>query len=206
MFSDPIMFIAWLIAIMFALTIHEFSHALAAKLLGDDTAERMGRLSLNPMAHVDPMGLVLLVLVGFGWGKPVPVNPNNFKNPRRDDALVGLAGPFSNFLTTIFFTIIVIAMIVTNIGSDFIIRTFSYISMISASLMIFNLLPIPPLDGSHFFLNYLPDRFWKLKEILQTQGPMILLGLLIIDRIFNGIVFGSLFNFVIRSVFFFLPH
>src|SRR3990167_7168759 len=101
--ESPILFIILLLSLILCITVHEFAHAYAASKLGDPTAKAMGRLTLNPLKHLDPVGTLLLIFAGFGWGKPVPYNPNYFKNPKRDSALVSLAGPASNFLFAIIF-------------------------------------------------------------------------------------------------------
>src|SRR3989344_8967020 len=97
-FSNPVLFFVYLIALLVAIAVHEFSHALAADYLGDPTARLAGRLKLNPLVHIDGMGLLFLLLFGFGWGKPVGFDPFNLKNPRKDAAIISLAGPFSNFI------------------------------------------------------------------------------------------------------------
>ncbi len=103
LFSQPMLFVAWLIAIIFALTIHEFAHAYAAEKQGDPTAKLMGRLSLNPLVHIDTVGFLMLILAGFGWGKPVPVNPFYLKNKKWGDAIVSFFGPLSNFISAFVF-------------------------------------------------------------------------------------------------------
>jgi Zn-dependent protease len=98
LFQNPQFFVLVAVALIASISIHEFSHAFASNVLGDSTAKNMGRLTINPKAHLDPMGTVFLLLVGFGWGRPVPFNPMNLKNPKRDSALISLAGPLSNFI------------------------------------------------------------------------------------------------------------
>jgi Zn-dependent protease len=144
-----------LLGLIISITIHEFSHALAADKLGDPTPRSYGRLTLNPLAHADPIGTFLLPLFSalshiptIGWAKPVPIDPYNFSNPRRDEILVALAGPGSNFIFAI-----IIALVNNFIFPNLI---FSYLVLINLSLGIFNLIPIPPLDGSKIFLNLLP--------------------------------------------------
>ena len=105
LFSQPVLFIAWIAAILVALSVHEFSHALAGTVLGDNTAKNMGRLTLNPLAHLDMIGTLMLLIVGFGWGKPVPFNPFNLKYPKWGPAIVALAGPFANLICVVIFVI-----------------------------------------------------------------------------------------------------
>ena len=107
LFQNPIIALSFIIALLIGLTIHEASHAISANKLGDDTAKLMGRASFNPLVHLDLFGTLFLFIVGFGWGKPVPVNPNKFKNPVRDEIIVSLTGPFSNILIALIFGLIV---------------------------------------------------------------------------------------------------
>ena len=140
--------------ILIGLSVHEFGHAKAAQLCGDRTSEAMGRVSLDPRAHVDPVGLLMLLIVGFGWGKPVIVDPRNYRSPRRDSIIVGLAGVFNNLITALIFAFVyrfaVQLFPVSFRASTFgqvIITLLLQIVVINLSLMLFNLLPIPPLDG-----------------------------------------------------------
>ncbi|OIO45414.1 MAG: hypothetical protein AUJ24_00670 [Parcubacteria group bacterium CG1_02_36_42] len=167
LFTDPLLFLIIGIGILLALSIHEYSHAQMADFLGDPTAKYQGRLTINPLAHLDLFGTLLLFLFGFGWGKPVPFNPYNLRNPKQGEFLVGLAGPLSNFLTAVI--------------SGFIFRFFPFLTnspfliyfvWINIILAVFNLLPIPPLDGSHVFLNILP---FSLKKIILSIGPLSLI-------------------------------
>ena len=165
-----------LIALILAITIHEFSHALVADKLGDPTPRANGRLSLNPMAHADPIGTILLPLLSaftgiptIGWAKPVPIDPFNFQHPKRDEIIVSLAGPASNFL---------LAIIVSIVANIFHIQSvFIYILvLINISLAIFNLIPIPPLDGSHLLLNLLPpESSVQWGEALNRYGFILLI-------------------------------
>lgn len=142
-------------AILIGISIHEYGHALAAVKLGDDTPIYQGRLTLNPLKHLDFLGFMCLLLFGFGWAKPVMINPRNFKNPRRDDIIVSLAGVVMNLITAIVFTIILKLIVTnfrsqmsTNVGQYLIVMIYSVVQ-INIVLMIFNLIPIPPLDGHH---------------------------------------------------------
>jgi len=140
--------------IVLAITVHEFVHAWSANYLGDPTARYAGRLTLNPIAHLDLVGSIMLVLVGFGWGKPVPINPNNFQNPRLGSALTSIAGPISNLAFALVLGFIYKLPI--SYGS-FWSTIILYAILINLILMIFNLIPIPPLDGSKFFALFFPQ-------------------------------------------------
>jgi Zn-dependent protease len=186
----------FLLALLIAITVHEFSHAFIAFQLGDPTAKYMGRVSLNPIVHLDPLGTVMMLFmaisgVGFGWGKPVPVNPNNLRNgPIVGEAIVSVAGPLSNLLTAAIAAlplrlyimhILPTSMMPGNLKM-FLVAVFT----VSISLAVFNLLPISPMDGYHFWLGLLHEipsdatrRLWfaLASGPFQTYGPMILLVL-----------------------------
>lgn len=153
-------------AVLLAITVHEFGHALAAYKLGDDTPLRQGRLSLNPFDHVDPLGLAMLLFAHIGWGKPVQIDPRNYNrniSVEKADAIVSFAGPLMNFITAIIFALIYCAIIkfagtaflMSNIGG-IIIAIVAYIVTMNIGLGVFNLIPLPPLDGSKIFLPILP--------------------------------------------------
>ncbi|MBQ6704032.1 MAG: site-2 protease family protein, partial [Clostridia bacterium] len=146
-------------AILVALAFHEWAHARAAYSLGDPTAFNFGRMTLNPLAHIDPWGFVMLALFRFGWAKPVPINPRNFKNPRRDEIIVGLAGVFTNLLLA-FAAMGVFYGIAATVGlrNAALNTVIYYFYFINLSLCVFNLLPIPPLDGYQVFSCLLARR------------------------------------------------
>lgn len=200
--AQPLLAIITLLGIIYALTIHEFSHALAAALLGDNTAKDSGRLSLNPLTHIDFVGFLMLLFVGFGWGKPVPFNPNNLKNQKWDSAIIAFAGPLSNIISFfIFIGIFKYLIPFLNLSpSDLLIDFLSYLVIINIILAIFNLIPIPPLDGSKILFAVLPDRFENFKISLEQNGPYILIGLLILDNLFNLGIFSNLFNWIIGLI------
>ena len=162
--------------IIIAMVIHEWAHARVAYALGDYTPKLDGRLTLNPAAHIDILGLLMLFVVHFGWAKPVRINPNNFRNPRRDDILVSLAGPFSN-LVMAFVTLIVLLLLV-KIGvplSDGAYSVLQLIMIININFAIFNMLPIPPLDGSQVLRNLLPYRGAYYFSYIERYSFLILI-------------------------------
>ncbi len=194
LFQEPLNFLVWILAVIVALTIHEFAHAYSAYAFGDDTARRFGRITLNPLAHLDPIGFIMLVFIGFGWAKPVQIDPLRLKNPRVSSALVALAGPLANLLGIIVFGI-ALKILAPILGPANLLVNFLFmLVVIDTILMIFNLIPIPPLDGSHILFSLLPDRFDRFKEQLMINGPFVLLALILIDN-FTGIsIFGRLFS------------
>lgn len=203
---DPIFLIVNFIAFFLALTVHEFSHAMSAYYLGDRTAEHAGRLTLNPLAHIDLFGTVLLPLIlilssagfVFGWAKPVPVNYYNLKDQRWGPALVSLAGPAANLIFCIV-SIILFRLITqySSLGPTNLLVNFVYmLILVNLVLMIFNLIPIPPLDGSKLLFAVLPAKFDNFKEILERNGLIILLILIIFGDKFLGYIFSFFFNLV----------
>ncbi|MHB8840910.1 MAG: site-2 protease family protein [Candidatus Aquicultor sp.] len=166
-----------IISIITAFTIHEFAHAATAYLLGDSTARNQGRLTLNPIVHLDIIGSIMILLAGFGWAKPVEVNPHNFKNPKRDDLLVSLAGPASNFLLA--FVLAKLYFFSIPESYDGLLSTAIYINMV---LAIFNLLPIPPLDGSRIIPSLLPASAQNTWATFEQYSMVIFIAL-----IFSGV-------------------
>lgn len=175
--------LSFLIAILVGLTIHEFAHAFVANYLGDPTAKYAGRLSLNPIRHLDPVGTIVLIImifsplhIGFGWGKPVPVNPYNLKH-RYGELLVSLAGPFSNFLLAIFIILIFAILppaLTLNWSPEFFFL-FGATILVNIMLGIFNLLPIPPLDGSKVLLELIPQGQNEMRAVLEKYGFLLLI-------------------------------
>ena len=165
--------------IVIAMVIHEFSHARIAYALGDYTPKMQGRLTLNPAAHVDPIGLLMLFVVHFGWAKPVQINPNNFSNPRRDDILVSLAGPASNLVTAFVTLIIFVLLLKFHVGlSEGALVVLNLIIIYNINFAIFNMLPIPPLDGSHILRNLLPYELARQYEMLERYSFIFLIIIL----------------------------
>ena len=175
-------------ALIFSLCVHECAHGFVAYYYGDETAYRMGRLTLNPLKHMDPIGTAMLLIAGFGYAKPVPVNPNNLKNPNKDMIKIAAAGPLSNFLLALI-PCVVFKLIAFNMLPIAIIKFLLLFFTINIFLGIFNLLPIFPLDGGQIFNNVMYKRSPDAVQFLQTNGMYILLGIIIIGRISN-------FNFI----------
>ena len=168
--------VAGLPGLIIAMTVHEFSHAATAVALGDPTPKMQGRLTLNPTAHVDPIGLLMLFLVRFGWARPVMINPYNFKHPRRDDILVSLAGPAAN-LVTAFITLTVMVLLVkfgVNITPGMG-TVFSLILIYNINFAIFNMIPVPPLDGSKVLIQLLPYELARKLQELERYSFLILI-------------------------------
>ncbi len=142
--------------------VHEFAHAFVATKLGDDTPRLSGRLNLNPMSHIDPLGAVMILLVGFGYAKPVPVNPRNFKNPKGGMALTALAGPAANILMAMVFMLFMnlTALASANILTSAVFQFFLFAASINVGLAVFNLIPIPPLDGSRVLQLLIPNKYY----------------------------------------------
>ena len=199
--QDPKLALYLVIAILVALTFHEFAHAWTSRYFGDPTPELLGRVTLNPLAHLDLMGTIFLLLVGFGWGKPVPFNPNNFKNPKRDTVLTAISGPLMNLVLAIIFSIPF--RIGTLVGIDFFStafgQLFSLIIQINIILGIFNLIPIPPLDGSKILYLFVPR---NTIMFLERYGITILF-ILIIMSYFGGF---DIFSAIIAKPAIYLMH
>lgn len=185
--ADPLAFLQSLVlkipALLLAVTLHEVAHGWVADRLGDHTARLAGRLTLNPLPHIDPFGALAFILAGFGWARPVPVNARNLRHPVRDMALVGLAGPAANFIVA--FVALVLLELVARGGAAvpfvgvplFGVLRWAY--LYNLALGIFNLIPLPPLDGGHFLPYLLPRGSWSFLRQLEQYGPILLLLLVV---------------------------
>jgi Zn-dependent protease len=181
--DDPLQFVVFLIAVIAAIAFHEFSHAAVATLQGDNTARSQGRLTLNPITHLDPLGSIAIVLAGFGWGRPVPVTPSNLRNRRFGGIMVGLAGPVSNFalaLAAVVAVRLAYPFADTTFDVPFSLRLLSMLVTMNVILGVFNLLPIPPLDGSSLLSLVLPPSRQGVLRFLDQYGIFLILGLLIL--------------------------
>ena len=193
-------------ASLLCITFHETCHGFVAYLLGDQTAKRMGRLTLNPLKHVDLLGLIVMAVAHFGWAKPVPVDMRNFKNPKTGMALTALAGPLSNVLLAYFAILLQCALLAVDLRYHpaFLspIQTFlSYVYLISAGLAVFNIFPIPPLDGSKVLFSFLPDRLYAKLMKIERYGMLLLAALLLTHVLDGPLVFlrEGLLNFLISA-------
>jgi len=184
--------------ILLALTFHECAHAYVAHLYGDDTAQKSGRLSMNPLRHLDPLGTIMIFLVQFGWAKPVPVNPYNLRNPKKDMLWISAAGPLSNMLLALvsgllfrLFSDLALTAERDSVAGLLVLMVFLSLK-INLALAIFNVLPIAPLDGSKILYGILPPQFGKMIFALDRYGPFILLGLIIFSRAAGVSILGRL--------------
>ena len=183
------MLLARVVIILLILPLHEFAHGWMARRFGDDTAEANGRLTLNPLMHLDPLGSVLLLFTGFGWAKPVPINPARMNNPRKGIIWTSLAGPFSNLLAALLGVILLqveFPFYAANAGSAVLLAIHYFLSgfvTVNISLAVFNLIPIPPFDGSRIALAFLPDRIYF--GIMRYERQ-IMFGLLIVMLVLSN--------------------
>ena len=173
---------ASLAVIFLTMPIHEYAHALIGTKLGDPTPKYTGRLSLNPFNHIDYMGALCIILFGFGWAKPVQINGRNLNNPKRDMMLIALAGPAANLITAFICVIICIALL-TFIGDSamFFGYFFSYVAQINCYLAFFNLMPIPPFDGSRVLTSILPNKYYYTLMRYERYFTIIILGIIILE-------------------------
>ena len=176
-----ILFLARLFVVFCTLPVHEYAHAFVADKLGDKTARLSGRLTLNPMAHIDILGAIMILFVGFGYAKPVPVNPRNFKNPKKGMALTALSGPFSNILMAVVFMFL--SNVLSLFGSSLFVQAFyvffSFAASINIGLAVFNLIPIPPLDGSRVLELLIPDRYYYKFAQYERYIVIVIFGLIV---------------------------
>jgi len=194
--QNPLYLAAFIVALIIGITVHEYAHAWMAFRSGDATAKLSGRLTLNPLAHLDPLGTVFLFLVGFGWGKPVPTNPNYYHKPS-DEIKVSLAGIVANLIVAFILGIpIRIALLMGHtIDSSLTLTLLNIVIDINLVLAVFNILPVYPLDGSHIVEYFLDDH---AKISFRQYGPFILLAVIIFDRISNFSILYTIMEPVLR--------
>ncbi|MGL6107395.1 site-2 protease family protein [Romboutsia sp.] len=181
--------LASVVAIAVAISVHELGHAYVAHLLGDDTAKMQGRMTLDPAKHIDPIGLLMMIIVGIGWAKPVPVNPNNFKNYKIGNMLVSLAGAFANILTAI-----VCIIVIKYARMDAIIEIANYTMSYNIAFAAFNLLPIPPLDGWGVISSFIPYKYNEIVYKYESYSYPILLIAIVTGA--YGIIVSPLRNII----------
>ena len=184
--------------ILLALTFHEYAHAFVANRYGDNTAKQRGRLTLNPLRHLDPLGTIMIFLVHFGWAKPVPVNPHRLKNPKKDMLWISAAGPLAN-MALAFVSGILLRLILGSVGirgQQSVTGLFTFMVIMSLqinlALAIFNVLPIAPLDGSKILFGLLPSKHEGKIYFLERYGPFILIGLIVLGRFTGVSILGGL--------------
>lgn len=183
---DILRIIKFLPGIIIGLTVHEFCHAWMAERCGDSTAKDQGRVSLNPLKHIDPLGFIMLIVAGFGWAKPVQFNEHNLRNPSTDVIKIAVAGPISNALLAMILSVLFSFFFSNNLLSldttlRFVMEMFLYAIYINWGLFIFNLIPIPPLDGSHLFFFPL-RKYTNLYQALYKYGMWVLFILIMIEN------------------------
>jgi Zn-dependent protease len=193
--------IIFLVALIIAITIHEFSHAFVAYQLGDPTAKVQGRITLNPLAHLDPLGTLMILIAGFGWGKPVPFDPFNLRSPKRDSALISLAGPSSNIILALFlislFWIGSVAQIPVLLALSQIVQPIVFLNLV---LAIFNLLPIHPLDGFKILGGVLPQEWYRDWIQMERYGIFFLIFVILPILPQGGSIIGTILGPVLHMI------
>lgn len=201
LYYKVIYFLISVAVVMISLTVHEYAHGYAAYKLGDSTAKADGRLSLNPLHHLDPIGTLMLLLIGFGYAKPVPVMTRNFRKPRRDFAIVSLCGPLSNFVlafVSAFFYVLLVKVCPVgfwiSVPGEVVNILFYYMILLNIGLALFNLIPLPPLDGSNVLMCMLPPRLAAKYSKLRYYSQYILLGIILLSWLPGSA--GKIFDYI----------
>jgi Zn-dependent protease len=196
----------YLPGIIVGLTVHEYCHALVAHWCGDNTSKDQGRISLNPLKHIDPYGFIMLIIAGFGWAKPVHFNEQNLRNPKTDVMKIAIAGPLSNALTAMILSLVLVISTETALMASYnktvliVINVLRYAIYINWGLFVFNLIPLPPLDGSHL-LFYPFRKYPAIYEAIYKYGSLLLFGLIIFSIIskINLIPIGKIMEYLYYS-------
>lgn len=198
--QNPVEFLIIAVLLVIAISVHEFSHAFTADRLGDPTARIAGRLTLNPTAHLDPLGTILLFIAGFGWGRPVPFDPFNLKDPKRDSALISIAGPFSNLLMAITGSIIlrILAGFPILAISSFLTDVISTLIYFNVVLGVFNLIPVHPLDGFKVIGGLMPEKYYRDWMALEPYGIIFLI--LLIFPFFGSSPLNAFLSPIVSSI------
>jgi len=200
---------------LFCITIHELAHGYTAYKLGDPTAKNMGRLTLNPIKHIDPVGLLMMLTIGFGWAKPVPVDMRNFKHPKWHMAVTALAGPVSNLILAII-VMFILGLVSSSLGviifnsdvyfinttnvSEVIFEIIYFTVFLNIALAVFNMLPIPPLDGSKVLFSLLPEKIYYTVLKYERYGMIFLLVIMVSQLLFNINIISPTIGFLARTV------
>ena len=199
--------------IILILSVHEYAHGLVAKKLGDPTAESLGRLTLNPLKHIDPIGFIMFIVLGIGYAKPVPINSRYFKKPKRDMALVGVAGPASNLIMAIIFAALIkllflLAQFIPLTAPAWTVTAFAYLYQIlylgvfyNIAFAIFNLIPVPPLDGSRLLYAFLPSKALLWFQRYEQYFMWGLLGVFLVFNLLNINIIGKVTLFFVNLLF-----
>jgi len=199
--DQPTLFILIAVSLIFALCVHEFSHGIIAYKCGDDTAYREGRLTLNPINHLDPFGSLLILFIGVGYAKPVPVNPYNLNSPRNDMIRIAAAGPISNFILAFLGSLLYVISLKIGLEADSMRLFFYYFIKINIYLGLFNLIPIHPLDGGQIFGNFISKYNPNIFRQLHEHGPKVLFALIFVG-LFSGIsIIGIIIGYPAQLIF-----
>jgi Zn-dependent protease len=187
-------------AIIFGFSAHELAHAAVAVLLGDDTPRKLGRLTLNPLKHLDPFGLLMVILFRFGWARPVEYNPANLKRPAEYSVLIAVAGPFANLILCVLS--VGLLALVKGSGPAWLASIAEKSASVNAGLFIFNLMPIPPLDGSHLLFWAIPERFQRARQLFLFYGRFALVALVLVSAIadVDPLLVGTMSNALLGAL------